>query len=246
MAPIRRTAACPCGSGKRFKDCCGELSRYSAQELRFDGIDFEEIRRLVGRDDPVVLDVGSNDGNMAREFLRVFPRCRLIAFEPDPRAVARWRASIQDPRASLIETAIGAVEGRATFHQSSGQPEPGASADWDKSGSLRAPKTHLQTWPWCKFETTIEVPVSPLDRWTRELGLDRVDFLWADVQGAESDLIAGAAETLRMTRYFFTEYTNAEWFEGQIDLPAMRALLPDFEIVKLFSDDVLFRRRGVA
>ncbi|MEN9248224.1 MAG: hypothetical protein Q6L50_08560 [Gloeomargarita sp. GMQP_bins_120] len=36
------------------------------------------------------------------------------------------------------------------------------------------------------------------------------DFIWADVQGAEVDLIQGGLQALANTRYFYTEYANTE------------------------------------
>ena len=87
---------------------------------------------------------------------------------------------------------------------------------WDQSGSLeKARKTHKVVSPWCKFESTITVPVRRLDSWAHAHDIDRVDFIWADIQGAEGDLVAGAHSTLARTRYLYTEYSNDEWYEGQ-------------------------------
>ena len=51
------------------------------------------------------------------------------------------------------------------------------------------------------FENTIQVESAKLDDWCLEHGISKIDFLWADVQGAEGDLIEGARETLRKTKY---------------------------------------------
>ena len=83
-----------------------------------------------------------------------------------------------------------------------------------------------------------------LDSWISAQDFDQVDFIWADVQGAERDLIAGGSQTLAMSRFFYTEYSNEEWYEGQIDLRGLIDSLPDFEVAELFPRDVLFRRRA--
>jgi hypothetical protein len=70
-----------------------------------------------------------------------------------------------------------------------------------------------------------------------------VDFIWADVQGAESDLIEGASRLLASTRYFYTEYSNSEWYEGQVTLPGLVQMLPDFDLLRRYQMDVLFRNR---
>jgi hypothetical protein len=65
------------------------------------------------------------------------------------------------------------------------------------------------------------------------------------VQGAEADLIAGAAESLKFTRYFYTEYNENEMYQGQVGLRKLMELLPDFELVVRFPDDVLLRNRSL-
>ncbi len=244
MSGIRRNAPCPCGSGISFKHCCGTVDRYSAHEMLTSGIDLLELRRMIGRPDAVILDIGSNDGGTSAEVLRVLPHARIFCFEPDPRAIARWRAANHPPAMTLIETAVGAADGKQVFFQSSGQKPDEQPREWDLSGSLRRPKGHHTAFPWVKFESQIEVPTIRLDRWFAQSGLDRVDLIWADVQGAEAELIAGASATLRRTTLFYTEYANEEVYEGQATLRQMRAMLPDFAIAKLFDMDVLFRRRA--
>ena len=68
--------------------------------------------------------------------------------------------------------------------------------------------------------------------------MDAVDFIWADVQGAEADLVLGGRETLKRTRFFYTEYSNRELYEGQADLGQLLAMLPDFELVHRYQGEV--------
>jgi FkbM family methyltransferase len=201
---------------------------------------FDEIKGLVGRDDAVILEIGANDGSDSQRFAETFPGGRIFAFEPDPRAIARWKATVTADHVTLVETAIGNENGTITFHQSDGEVQDGPGTGWDLSGSIRAPKQHLERHPHIKFENTIDVPIRTLDSWAAETGIDRIDFLWADVQGAEKDLIRGAAETLAKTRYFYTEYDNREMYEGQWGLEQIAANLPHHRIVKRWKQDVLF------
>src|SRR5581483_227680 len=154
-----------------------------------------EIRTLVGTDEPVIVEIGANRGQTTAAMLEAMPGAAIYAFEPDPRAIAKFRNAIQEnPRVRLFECAIGAVNGTVTFHQSSGvEHKVGYSQGWDQSGSIRRPNRHLRMYPWVKFEKQIEVPITTLDTWSEQHSLTAVDFIWADVQGAESDLIEGAA-----------------------------------------------------
>ena len=201
-------------------------------------------------DAPVILEVGANDGSHTLAFLKLFPNARIFAIEPDPRAFDKLKTNVAGKRVSIFEMAIGAADGEAEFHVSSGLPPNLPPEDqayyaqgWDQSGSLKSPKAHKTIWPWCKFENTIVVPVKRLDTWVRENGLDRIDLIWADTQGAEGDLIAGGNRALANTRFFYTEYSNEEWYEGQPSLMQLVDLLSGFRIVQRYSMDVLFKNR---
>jgi 2-O-methyltransferase len=122
-----------------------------------------DIRQCVGRDDPIIVEVGANCGQTTVEMLKAMPRATIYAFEPDPRAIAKFRAAITHPSVHLYECAIGAVNGTISINQSSGAEDlPDYSNGWDQSGSIRRPNTHLKVWPRVKFEKQITVPIMTL------------------------------------------------------------------------------------
>ena len=88
-----------------------------------------------------------------------------------------------------------------------------------RSGSLCAPKGHVQKHPWCK---------------------------WADMQGAEGQLAIAGAQTLARTRFMYCEYSNEELYEGEPTLERLLELMPTFEIVHRLPDDVLLRNTSFA
>jgi len=200
-----------------------------------------EARTLLGTDEPLILNVGANIGQTCAELFQAMPRATIYAFEPDPRAIAKFRRSVSHPRLHLFECAVGASNGSVTFYQSSGGEHlPGYEDGWDQSGSIRPPHAHLQFNPWVRFQRQLTVPLVTLDAWADSQGVEAVDLIWADVQGAEGDLIEGAARLLRHTAFFYTEYSNVEMYKGQITLDAMAEKLPDFELLRRYPHDVLF------
>ena len=216
-----------------------------------EGLEGADIVRLVGRSNATIFDIGTNNGDMSDNFSKWFPYAQIFAFEPDPRAIRKMRARNLSPRIHLTEKALGRDIGTAIFHQSSGQDlgagvidgETGQIEEWDQSGSLRAPKDHLALFPWIAFDKTIEVAVTTLDAWCAESGVKGIDFIWADVQGAEEDLISGGMQTLRHTKYFYTEFSDREIYENAIGLKGIVDLLPDFDVVEVFERDVLLKNR---
>ena len=206
-----------------------------------------EIRQLVGKDDPVIVEVGANCGQTTVELLKAMPGATIFAFEPEPRAIAKFRETIANSNVHLYECAIGAVNGTVSFYQSSGAEHLRDYPEgWDQSGSIRRPNTHLKVWPWVKFEKQITVPIMTLDDWSKQHQIAKADFIWADVQGAESDLVEGAALFLSSSRYFYTEYSNDEWYEGQITLNALLEKLPDFTLVRRYAMDALFKNKRIS
>lgn len=150
----------------------------------------------------------------------------------------------------LWPLAISAEDGEAEFHLSSADQAPTGvqmpeGGEWDLSGSLRKPAKHLDFHPWVKFDKTLKVETMKLDTFTQRNKITRIDFIWADVQGAEADLIAGATESLKFTRHFYSEYNENEMYQGQVGLRKLIELLPGFEVMVRFPDDVLFRNRSL-
>ena len=205
--------------------------------------DLSTLPSLLGKNDPVILEIGCNDGGHTRDFLKLFPEATIFAFEPDPRARARFAAAGQDSRIRLFDAAISDTDGEVDFHMSNGAPSAEVAAQlpegWDLSGSIRKPTGHLDALPWCTFDQQIKVKTLTLDSWCRNEGVDGIDFIWADVQGAEGDMIRGGTKALGNTRFLYTEYSDRELYEGQLSLRALLSLLPDFKVLHRFSGDVL-------
>ncbi|HUI96851.1 MAG TPA: FkbM family methyltransferase [Xanthobacteraceae bacterium] len=208
-----------------------------------DGIPHLEFKPLLGSASTIV-EVGAHDGSSTESFRLMFPRARIIAFEPEPRAIGKFKARPGLQNVTLIESAVGDRNGEAVFHRSSGRAPGHEGDDWDASGSLHEPGTLKTTHQWLTFERQITVPIVRLDDEMARQGVGTIDLIWADVQGAEGDLIRGGRETLKRTRYFYTECTDLGDYVGQVGLHDMCALLPDFEIVEVFAYDVLFRNKN--
>jgi 2-O-methyltransferase len=207
----------------------------------------EEIAALIKKPNPTILEIGCNDGNDTLAFLHVMPQAKIYCFEPDPRAIARFKNNLGPhlDKIKLFEIAISDRTGQIGFHASSGGDSDFPDG-WDFSGSIRRPKNHLIEHPSVKFEKTIIVNTCRLDDWCTANDVKQVDFIWMDVQGAEGDVIAGATKILQKTRFLYTEYSNNELYEGQLSLKSLLAQLPSFDVVARYPGDVLLKNRKIA
>lgn len=189
----------------------------------------EWVQKTFSDDNPkLFLELGSHQGTDTA-WMSEIPGVTIHAFEPDPRNHQVRRRNVTCHRAAIADR-----DGVGLLTMS----QQGWGQEWTHSSSIRRPKHHLHRYP-VTFGGAVEVPLVALDTFCREQGLDVVDFLWADIQGAEGDMIRGGLQTLQRTRYLYTEYSDDELYEGQITLKDILSLLPDFRVLELWPDDVL-------
>jgi FkbM family methyltransferase len=167
-----------------------------------DGLNFTVLHKdLFGRrlyafdpatETPEIVDGGANIGMATLFWKRASPNARIRAFEPDPTVYPYLQENVERNGLEGVElerSAIGAAAGTATFHADSayssylaGYAAPGGNDP--ATGSV------------------VEVPVVRL----RDL-LDRpVDLLKLNIEGAETDALLDAGDTLRAARELLVEY----------------------------------------
>jgi 2-O-methyltransferase len=198
------------------------------------------------------LDVGCNDGQTTRWFLDMFENPTIYCFEPDPRAIARFKQKVGDrPNVTLFELAVSDREGSLDFYQSGGKLDDPYLAKampegWDLSGSIKQPYRHLNKHPLVTFDNKIQVPTETLDSVCARCGIGTVDLIWLDVQGAEIEVFDGARATLAQTKYLYTEYSNRQLYKGQRGLRQIVKHLEDFSVVARYPGDALLCNRLLA
>jgi FkbM family methyltransferase len=194
--------------------------------------------------DPVIWELGAHHGEDSEKFLEMFPPngyrgAQVTAFEPDPRNLAVINAK-KNRQFTIRPLAIGAKDEKVDFHLSGGFVRDGH--EWAFSSSVRKPKEHLTKHPTVKFIDTVQVQMMRLDSYYEVAQISVIDFIWCDVQGNEADVIEGGMETLKHTRYFYTEFDDKELYEGQKPLAHLQKQLEGlFTVVGLFGNNVLFR-----
>tara|TARA_Y100000310_G_scaffold345544_1_gene466299 strand:+ start:1224 stop:1868 length:645 start_codon:yes stop_codon:yes gene_type:complete len=202
----------------------------------------DHVKDIIDKDDPIFVEIGANVGLDTRRFLDTFSGIKLFCFEPDPRCFQKLQKRIVDKRCIMYEAAISDTDGFADLYLSSGNKSGKKhKSDHINSSSLRKPKKHLIRFPWCKFDKNVLVKTYKLDTWNGGQGFEKIDFIWADTQGHEESVIDGAAKTLEITRYLYTEYNDTELYERQINLDKILSMMPSFEVAEKFKTNVLLK-----
>ena len=142
------------------------------------------------RPDPLVLDCGSNIGGAILYFKHLYPRARIIAFEPDP-AIFPYlqeniaRNALSDVR--LVQAALAREAGTRTFYSDG------------SSGSCLAENVPTDI---REGLTKYEIPCVRL----RDFLTEPVDFLKMNIESAEWEVLADSEDQLRMVREIVIEY----------------------------------------
>jgi FkbM family methyltransferase len=180
------------------------------------------------------LELGSHTGTDTDWMARI-PGVTIHAFEPDPR-------NHQPPRDNVIihRAAVADRDGRGVLILS----QEGWGQPWTHSSSIKHPKHHLQRYP-VTFGDAVAVDLITLDTFCQQQALGAIDFIWADIQGAEGEMIRGGPGALARTRYLYTEYSDDELYEQQATLSDILRLLPNFRVLELWPDEVLLENRDL-
>ena len=160
-------------------------------------------------DSPVVIEAGAFNGMDTLKLSKQFNKGHIHAFEPVPEVYQQLveRAG-QLPNVTTHPVALGAAPGTLTMYLS------GATAEQRSSSSLLPPKDHLKIHDHIAFDERIEVPVITLDGWAAEADVERVDFMWLDMQGNELAVLKASPRIMATVQAIYTEVSLVETYEG--------------------------------
>jgi FkbM family methyltransferase len=170
-------------------------SRNPAADYSFDSERKEQalVRSLVGPG-MTVLDVGANIGKYTKLFsLLVGSSGRVFAFEPDPDSARRVREMVaRDSLANVtvVEAAVCEHSGTVTLNRF-----PAEYSSWNSLGrpQMKDPRDPARFVP---LVGRVEARAVTLDEFCREHGIERVDYLKLDVEGAELRALQGAKKLI--------------------------------------------------
>ena len=168
-------------------------------ELRTTELFVEILRR-----GSTVVDVGANVGFFTFLAAKIVgPKGRVVSFEPEPTSFSLLARSLSRNKFSnviLIPKSLSDVEGERTLYLSATDHKGMHSIVYDSGGP------------------NISVPSVKLDTEAARLGLDHIDLLKIDAEGAEPEILAGAVELLSERRVLnlIFEWEHAEnWLENE-------------------------------
>lgn len=183
-------------------------------------------RLAANAGDCVVLDVGANIGNYAREVLAIHPGASVFCFEPHPENVRKLRKSI-GTLATVVAQAVGSQSGSLElfdYSDEDGSSHASVYKDVFEKIHQRPHVAHM-------------VPVTTLDSFAQQAGIEHVSLLKIDTEGHELAALAGATSLLQrqaidVVHFEFNEMNIA----SRTFLADFFEKLPDFRFFRLLRD----------
>jgi FkbM family methyltransferase len=196
----------------------------------------QNLHKYVGKPKEgiqLIVIVGGYLGHEISRLIHQYKKTEVIVFEPSTRYFERLRNRFHDTsNISIHQFAVGSETGDKIFYETS----------LKGAGSLLRLNEFASKSYGATQEESFMVRSITLDEHARLFKWDsrEVDILWIDVQGAESQVIAGATTTLKRTRSVFIEVSRwmPTYQEGALMEDIEKALYAQSFRVELLGLDV--------
>lgn len=163
----------------------------------------------------IILDVGSRDLGQSLEFLSVFPKAKILAFEPNPNQYTVCALNAKGhPQIEVYPYAAADKEGEMSFYVT--PSNIGAS-------SLLEP-TDVPFGAFVYDE--IKVKTISLNSFLKSKNIEKVDIVWMDIQGGELLALKHFTDYLGNVDFLQCEATEQSYYKNH---PLKDELVPFIE-----------------
>tara|TARA_A100001201_G_C4073151_1_gene196455 strand:+ start:520 stop:1251 length:732 start_codon:yes stop_codon:yes gene_type:complete len=175
-----------------------------------DKIDFSEVK--------VILDIGSRDACQSLELNRFFPNAKILAFEPVPSSYEYCLKNTSNiNEVEVYPYAVSDFNGKTEFYEV-------FNGNVGASSLLRSLNPN-----W--MQRKIEVECINIENFLKTKNIEKVDIIWADVQGAEELVFNSLGSFLPKTKAIATEIGLTNLYENGSSEYDLSKILIDFELV---------------
>lgn len=152
---------------------------------------------------PVIVECGAFYGKEVVRAAQIWPKGKVIAFEANPRAFSILEHTLMEEKLDNVKIypfAVNDYNGQAKLYLNFGPT--GRDSSYEDKTSLLEP-TPAEA-PYSKGPK-IEVPCIALDDWCKENGINKIDVLRLDLEGAELRALQSSSEILKTVKLIIVQ-----------------------------------------
>ena len=151
------------------------------------------IKKLLNLKNPIIFDVGANDGKSITRFKKIFSDLTIHAFEPQKKLYLECK-KLSGKNIHVNNFALGkteenlvfnkyAQEGLSSFHEYNEKPYWSKKDKFSKNGKMIIDKFLAK--------------IVSLDKYCRDHKIDNIDLLKIDTQGYEEEILEGSKNLIK-------------------------------------------------
>lgn len=190
-------------------------------------VPFTLLRKLLPRN-PVILEAGAQFGEDTSWMSEMWPQGIIFAFEPSPESYPSLvKVSEKYKNVFAEQLALSDSIGQFSFYLSGG-----ASSLLRPSDSFNADYFHAD------LDHPITVNVTTLDEWAKQTEVNKIDFMWLDMEGNELNALKGGLSILQTVKVIYTEVNLQTFWIGCVKYEELTAWLESNGFEKIWEDIV--------
>ncbi|MBH8573087.1 FkbM family methyltransferase [Nostocaceae cyanobacterium CENA369] len=195
---------------------------------------------LESQDVKVIFDLGANVGRTVGRYKDIFPQATIFGFEPFIEPFSQMENTFQNvEKIRLYNMAVSNINSNINFFLNKANETNSLlpiTKEWDKYfGEDIATQAG-----------TVEVKTTTLDTFCKQAGVDKIQILKMDIQGAELMALEGAINLLanQSINLIYTEVMFAKFYENQASFYKIYELLEKHNFVLYGLYDLRFGKNG--
>jgi FkbM family methyltransferase len=194
---------------------------------------FKAVKTYIALNNPVLFDVGANEGQTIKKMIATYPEAIIYAFEPGKKCYESMKSTFKSNKVNLYNLAIGEACGVVQFNECS----------WSALNSILK-----RAYGTAEVKQTYFVEVLTIDAFCCANNIKYINFLKTDTEGYELNVLKGASSMMEQNRiqFVYVEIFFNENYIGQSSFGDIYNYLIEnrFELIRFY--DVLYTNEGFA
>jgi len=179
----------------------------------------------------VILDLGANIGNESVILATQFPKAQIYSFECNPVAIEKCKEKTSTcSNIQVIPKAVQSSYKKEIDFYSVVGSHP-ASSLFLTNGEYEKDQGKARF-----VQQKIKVDSTRIDIWANENGIDHIDLVWMDLQGAELDALIGFGDLIKTVKMIYVEVQYKPIYKGSATNEAIDKFLLDNGFVNVWYD----------